>query len=101
MLCTALAGTSQGPQVMARPGLLPEEPATFALAVPRVPGHQVRQEALGARGDAFALAPAEHVLGAGARGPRSEAPGQPHGALQELRGPVIQGGGNLQIETLE
>ena len=91
--------SSQGPQVVAGPGLLPEEASALALA--RVAGHQVSQEALSAGRDALPLAPADHVLGAGPRGPRSLAPGQPHGALQELGGPVVQGGGELQVQTLE
>ena len=84
---------------MAGPGLLPEEPAALAFTVPRVPGHQVGQEALCAGRHALPLAPFHHVPCAGA--PRGLTPGQPHGALQQLGGPVVQRGGDLQIQTLE
>ena len=90
MFFTALIGTSQSPKVMARPGLLPEEPPALALTIPGVPRHQVSQEALCARCYALTLAPSDHVLGTGARGPRSLTPGEPHGALQEFGGSVVQ-----------
>lgn len=45
---------SQGPEVVARAGLLPHELAHLSLAL--VPRHQAGQEALGAGGDALALA---------------------------------------------
>lgn len=83
---------------MARAGLLPHELAHLSLAL--VARHQAGQETFGAGGDALALAVAVYVLGAGPRGPGGLAPGQPHGALQELRGAVVQGGRDLQVQAV-
>lgn len=70
---TPCGAPSQRPQVAARAGLLPHEPAHLSLS--RVPGHQAGQEAFGTGGDAPALTSAAHVLRTGPRGPRGLAPG--------------------------
>lgn len=64
---------SQGPQVVARAGLLSHELAHLSLSW--VPGHQAGQETFGPGGDALTLTSATHVLRAGPRGPGGLAPG--------------------------
>lgn len=70
---TPRGAPSQGPQVVARAGLLPHELAHLSLS--RVPRHQAGQETFGAGGDALASTSVDHVLCAGPRGPRGLAPG--------------------------
>lgn len=89
---------SQRPQVVARAGFLPQELAHLSLS--RVAGHQTGQEAFGAGGNALTLASAQ-VVSTGPRGPWGQAPAQPHRTLQELRGAVIQRGGDLQVQAVE